>query len=427
MLTSSAVRNSIRHPEVFAKLIGFADLSEVHARWIKKILTLPERGTWAMQAHRNSYKTSAGITALILLLLVNPDVRILIVRKSETNAVKILTAIQKLFAHNSLLQELFKLRYGTASPGPVWSQTRAEFAFRRRVQVEPTLSVAGIGTSITGAHFDYIWCDDIVTIDDRLSRAERERTITYLAELRNILDPQGRLIVTGTPWHKDDAFAVFPACEKFPVGTVPNTKIDEQKITELKSSMPVSLWAANYELRFVEDVNPEFPPMQTTTELPAERVWYIDPAFGGEDYTAVFEAGLSSEKIIVTWAAHVQRSVGDMFDELEKIFWLRGVKKIYYEENSAQKLIGTELRRRNIPCAGVKNVQNKYARIVATLKPAWNNLYFHPDVFLLTPAAIEEIKSYNEHSLHDDAADALAGVVSCLRKGVVESFEVSWL
>ena len=56
---------------------------------------------------------------------------------------------------------------------------------------------------------------NIVNMKDRKSKAERERTKLVYQELINIRNPGGRIINTGTPWHKEDAFCLMPAAEKY--------------------------------------------------------------------------------------------------------------------------------------------------------------------------------------------------------------------
>ena len=73
----------------------------------------------------------------------------------------------------------------------------------------------GCGGSLTGKHFDRIFTDDIVNVNDRISKAERERTKTVYQELQNIRNRGGRIFNTGTPWHKEDAFSMMPNIEKY--------------------------------------------------------------------------------------------------------------------------------------------------------------------------------------------------------------------
>ena len=73
----------------------------------------------------------------------------------------------------------------------------------------------GINGSITGKHFDRIFTDDIVNVQDRTSKAERDRTKIVYQELQNIRNRGGRIFNTGTPWHKEDCFSLMPNIERY--------------------------------------------------------------------------------------------------------------------------------------------------------------------------------------------------------------------
>ena len=103
----------------------------------------------------------------------------------------------------------------------------------KTVTPEPSITAAGVGASITGAHFDYIWTDDIETIEDRYSAAAREWAKAYFRELDNLIDPLGQTRLSGTPWHEQAVFSTidekFFADRRFPVGTVP---LPEEELAE---------------------------------------------------------------------------------------------------------------------------------------------------------------------------------------------------
>ena len=415
--TDAILRKILANPSIFASALGFKDFSHVHNNWIKNFMN---KKMYVMQAHRNSYKTTSGIIALVLLFIFFRDLRVLIVRKTEGNAVKILQAVRRIYETSDIVRYLVHSRYGNAAiESDPWASTKITFRFRKKTLVEPSLTAVGIGTSITGSHFDLIWCDDVVTMDDRFSAAERERTKNYVMELHNILDPHGRLVITGTPWHKDDVFSMLPNPERFPLGTIRlpwyNPGASEKKLQEL---MTPSLFAANYLLKHIEDVSPEFPPPRlekiTASKLrKITKILYIDPAFGGKDFTAAVLAGTDGEDVFIIDCIYEKKSIGDLWKKIEDFFWNSDAKKIYFEENSAQKLVGYELQRRGLPCEGVRHVTNKYARIVTTLKPAWSSIVFNAS--LAETEALQELKSYSENATNDDFTDAVASCVDILR------------
>lgn len=249
----SALDEWLEKPHELGHLLGFSKLSEVHSDWVKLFLNAPISGQVVLQAHRNSYKTTSGLVAMTLLYMLYPDIRILIVRKSLTNGEKLVIAMQNIFNSDIVRAWMYDRHNITTLETEVWSRSQIVLKCKKKITVEPSLQAVGIGNSVTGAHFDYIWSDDIVTIEDRYSAAERENTKNYVYELANIIEPLGSRVYTGTTWHEDDAFSILPPAKKYPIGSVSIIGIDEAWITEKRTNMPNSLWCANYELTHVFD------------------------------------------------------------------------------------------------------------------------------------------------------------------------------
>ncbi|MDR2551918.1 MAG: hypothetical protein LBD31_01960 [Treponema sp.] len=81
----------------------------------------------------------------------------------------------------------------------------------------------GIRDAITGTHADVIIADDIIGLQDRVSRAEREKVKENIRELAaNIIDPGALTIWLGTKWAAGDGWDVigeFTHVEKYPVSS----------------------------------------------------------------------------------------------------------------------------------------------------------------------------------------------------------------
>ena len=185
-------------PHKLGRILGYDKLSPLHGEWIKHFYRYAKFGV--LQAHRGSYKTTCGIVAMTLLFLCNPEMRLLIVRKNLSLASDVLKTIQKHFETNDILRLYMFSRWNmTDAKTGVWSSERTTFLFKKTVTPEPSITAAGVGASITGAHFDYIWSDDIVTIEDRYSPAAREWAKAYFRELNNLIDPLGQTRLSGTP------------------------------------------------------------------------------------------------------------------------------------------------------------------------------------------------------------------------------------
>lgn len=427
------LRSWIAEPQKFGNLLGFNLLTEVHGDWIRYMLRAGRVDV--LQAHRNAYKTTSGLVALMLYFMIHPNSRVLIVRKTLDMAQKLVVEFEQLCEH-PLVRAWFYSAYGVRSlKTDRWSKSALTLSVKTKITAEPSLQAAGIGNSRTGDHYDFIWCDDIITVEDRYSKAEREATKNYIYELENIIEPDGKTFISGTPWHPEDGFSILPAPLQFPIGSVQIRGIDEAWIAKKKERLPKSLYAANYELKHIKDVDPTFgDPIPGETEEDLYRFWYIDPAFGGKDCTAIWEGCTDGEYIYLTWARMYRGIVSEHYDEIESRFWAHNIARIYYEKNGAQKLVGDALEQRKLPHEGVSNVSNKFARITNTLKPAWNQLRFHPDILKKVTEPIEyeetrppnpltELLEYNIDAEHDDSPDALAGLVAAILSTVDVSNE----
>ena len=113
------------------------------------------------------------------------------------------------------------------------------------------LVAQGIGGSLTGKHYDLIFTDDIINLQDRISKAERDRTKLIVYELMNIKNRGGRQFNTGTPWHKEDAFTIMPNIHKWDCYST--GIMSQEEIEETKKNMIPSLFSANYELKHIAD------------------------------------------------------------------------------------------------------------------------------------------------------------------------------
>ncbi len=425
----SALNEWIEEPHKLGHLLGFTKLSKVHDDWISLFLRVPQGGETVLQAHRNAYKTTAGLVAMTLLYMLYPNIRVLIVRKTIKNAEKLVQAMEKIF-ETPLVRAWFYSRHGLKSlKTDVWSNAMMTLACKNTITAEPSMQAAGIGTSMTGTHFDYIWPDDIVTDEDRYSMAEREKTKNYVYELGNIIEPLGSRMYTGTAWHPQDAFSVLPAPHRYPIGSVKIIGIDDAWIADKKKRIPNSLWAANYELRHVKDIDPEFGEFQWFKDLPPDTWWrmYIDPAFMGKDYVAIVVGAHIDGKFLIRYGQLFQKNIAKMYQQIRVIFEENECADLYYEANAAQILVGEGLQGVGLTGKEVNSVKNKHVRIMLTLKPVWDMIHFHESMLTqqepeqLTEGAhvtfISQVAEYTEGAEHEDAPDALAGLVESFNTG----------
>lgn len=265
----------------------------------------------------------------------------------------------------------------------------------------------GTGSSLTGKHFDRIFTDDIVNLQDRMSEAERDRIKCIYQELHNVKNRGGRIYNTGTPWHKDDAFSIMPKPETWDCYST--GLIDDVELEEIRSKMTASLFSANYELKHIADDDVIFTTPQTGAEpaLVEQGECHVDAAYGGEDYTAFTICRKYEGKYYVLgkcWRKHVD-DVQDEIIELRKAF---NAGKISCENNGDKGYLGKALRAKGERVNIYHEKMNKYIKITSYLKAEWKNVIF---VAGTDEEYINQICDYNENAEHDDCPDSLASLI----------------
>lgn len=416
-------------PHKFGHILGYDKLTPLHDEWIN--IFIRYRKFDLLQAHRGSYKTTCGIVAMVLLFLCFPDMRLLIVRKTGDLACDVLKTIIRHFETNDVLKLYMYSRWNNPNAKTkVWSSEHAIFSFKKTITPQPSISAAGVGASITGAHFDYIWPDDIVTIDDRYSNAERKWTIAYFQELDNLIDPLGQMRLSGTPWHEGDVFSTLPSelfeGRQFPIGTVSLPPDELKELWARKERLPYSEWCCNYELRHVLDHD-------TLGAFIAEPEWkclysvaFIDPSFSDKkdtDSTAVAIAGVYNNLIVFTGMLW-QKSIADdetrkeildflnMFTPIETVVesQLAPSSNVFFLDALKQDEIkyGYEVKNLWSIKHQTRNKHERISTIISANKINMRILENTQQKFSL------EVSRYYKNAEHDDAPDALAGAIEAL-------------
>lgn len=422
MLTrKQAVDFLIKHPDGYGRMLGFEDLEEMHKEWMNLMFSAKEDKT--LQAHRNSYKTTCVSINLARTMILKPNLRILFMRKTDDDVKEVIKQVKKIIIHPKTVY-LIQCIYGIRINFTVDNAMELSTNLTNDVKGTSQLVGTGMQSSLTGQHYDLIYTDDIVTIKDRTSRAEREQSKVVYDELQNIKKKgSGRIFNTGTPWHKDDAFVKMPEPIKYDCYST-GIFMDEE-LDDLREKMSPSLFAANYELRHIASEDVIFENAQSG--YPIEMVQnatfcHIDAAYGGEDYTAFTIVKKSDGKYYVfgrLWHKAVDECLDEIIEERKRL--LAG--KIYCETNGDKGYLARDLRERGERVVTYSETTNKYIKIVTHLKGEWQNVCF---VNGTDKEYIEQILDYNEYAEHDDAPDSLACMMRLLhpRKddGMVSGF-----
>ena len=252
----------------------------MHNRWIIEMI----RGTQdkTLQAHRGSYKTTCVSIALACIFVLLPNKKTLFLRKTDADVKEVIRQVRNILL-SPPMQEAARLIHGKDMV--LITQTASELSSNLPGDSKGTSQIVamGINGSITGKHFDRIFTDDIVNVQDRTSKAERDRTKIVYQELQNIRNRGGRIFNTGTPWHKEDCFSLMPNIERHDCYST--GLISKEQLQIIREAMTASLFAANYELRHIASDDVIFTSPQTDADpsLAEQGICHIDASYGGED------------------------------------------------------------------------------------------------------------------------------------------------
>lgn len=402
------------HPVKFAKLLGFDKLTSLHEDWIKSMVY--GKGDVSLMSHRASYKTTCVSFALSIIIILLPNLRTLFLRKTDTDVKEIIKQVQKILMDPHTRYIVFSI-YGVNIKLNVSSATELTTNLTTDVKGTNQLVGIGIGSSLTGKHFDRIFTDDIINIIDRISKAERERTKLIYQELQNIKNRNGRIFNTLTPWHPESAESLMPNIQRY--DCYETKLITPEELEEIKEKMIPSLFACNYELKHIasDDIIFLYPNIDADPALAEQGFGHIDAAYGGEDYTA-FTICSKRNGCYYVFGKLWQRAVDEVEDEIILLRQQFLCGKIYTEDNADKGYLAKDLRKKGERVSTYTEHWNKYIKITTFLKRVWKDVYF---VRGTDAEYINQICDYNEDAEHDDAPDSLASLIRQMKNKETET------
>ena len=393
-----------KNPIAYGLRNGFPDLLDIHNDWLK--LFLWSKDDMTLQAHRGSYKTTCLSIAIALTIIINPYLNIIFLRKSDNDVKEIVLQVGKLL-QMPMFQELARDMWGLSLILETASVFEIDTNLKQGTKGSPQLLGLGVKSSITGKHGDLIITDDIVNINDRVSLADRERTKLTYQELQNVKNRGGRIINTGTPWHKDDAFKLMPNIIRYDCYST--GLINDDTLQDIRDSMSSSLFASNYELKHIADEDALFHNSRVdngdNTHLIYDGVCHIDASYGGKDGTAFTIIKVQPDGMIYVYGELKQNHVDNVLAEFEakRLHYRAG---IMYSETNADK--GYLNKKIQSPTRTYHEKMNKYIKISTHLKGVWDKIIFIKET---DKEYINQILDYTENSSFDDCPDSLASLI----------------
>ena len=298
---------------------------------------------------------------------------------------------------------------------------------------------AGISGPITGRGADLAIVDDpIKSYEEAVSETVQESIWDwYRSTLFTRLHPGAAVIIIMTRWVTNDLVGRLIAEQglKEDGGTWDVLKLpaidgagkalwpgryDLDMLMEIRAGIGEKLWSALYQQEPVDLIERLFgDPVFEEPEKNLKLIAYLDPAFGGSDYSALTFGGIHHDEqdehtIFVTGGELWQSQIDETYNRVERLYRSSGAGTLFVEVNQAQKAVASEFRRRGLPVREVTHTSNKHLRIVNAAKVNWDRIRFSRAV---SQDYMSQLLNYSELARHDDAADSLAGLIESLGLG----------
>lgn len=409
----------------------------------KKALLLP----------RGHLKTSiVTVDKSIQYILNNPNIRILIANQVWDKARDMLSEIKENLEDKSQLSKIF----GTFR-SPVWNQDGFIVNGRTKALKEPTIATTGVEAETTGGHYDVIFLDDLMGLQNCQTPEQREKVKRFRRSMINLLEPGGTLIEVGTRWHLDDTFSEIFEKEREYYDIMVRTVVENGKIIfpkkfNLKFDRVAKRWSQTDEpcMDYIEHLKRSMTPAEFSSQYMnnpideenqifrqeyfktyakrAERQYVamtIDPAISEKqsaDYFVINVSGMDERhniQVLDSVKGHwrVSEQIDNIFTTYLK--WrpsVVGLETVAYQK-ALKHFLEEEMRRRNVyfPITELNRStnQSKEFRIKA-LEP-----YYRAGMIEHAPwmKSLEEELLTFPRGRHDDEIDALASQLEVLLPG----------
>jgi hypothetical protein len=409
-MNKSLAKKIIKQPHLLGNYLGYDRLTELHSEWIRYCFTTPVDS--ALQAHRGSYKTTAVmVVGTIWWLLFHFNDRILLIRKDFTAASDVLKVIARQMntpAMHTIFMEIYGFDYKvTIDRSDKWTWNLKNTETR-----EGNINSFGMSPNITGSHGDKVLCDDIITLKDRLSQAERDKTVEYIRELRtNIIDPGQAINFTGTPWHKMDGWTILPEPKRFTIDQTNLKAFTPEHKQKLKENTTPSLYAINYQLKHIASENQMFvDPHFGKWDYRESCFGHIDAKYEGTDTGALtfFSKTNNEEYPFQAIGFHFNCHIDDFIDTIIMLYHKYHCSCIYKEKNDDKGYTTKTLLSRGIQSVSYHESENKHIKISNYIYPIWKKIKWANETDL---DYLVQITDYEEGAEPDDAPDSLGSLI----------------
>lgn len=406
----------VQYPHILGNLAGYDRLEKMHSEWINYLFN-PDKVPRSLQAHRGSYKTTAlTVTGALFWSLFHPEDTIGIVRKTFSDSAGCLKRLSNIMKLDKI-KAIFKEIHGVEPRATVSRSEKLEYSYKKNLTDEGNFNAFSIKSSPTGKHCDVLIFDDFVTIEDKMSPAERKKTIGMMEEYtNNVLNPNGLAIYIGTPWHVKDAWTICPEPKVF---TCFDTGLmSDEEIAAKRKTTTSQTFAANYELRHIASGAAVFSDAKFSRWSMRDRggVGHLDKKYFGTDTAALTFVAKKPNGRFQAFGKIFEDEISNHWDEVIRLHKKYCIGTIHTENNDDKGYCSKELAALGVPVKTYHESKNKHVKILNHLKGNgfWDLIDWDYDT---DPNYLAQVLDYVEGGSPDDAPDSLASLGRILIKG----------
>lgn len=439
-------RYSLSLVDLCREVLGYEDIGSIH-REMEVVLGDKKFKLFIIpRGHLKSSFLTIGYP--IQKLIKDPENRILIANATWDNARKFLKEIK-----SKTQLDTFKELYGVWETEH-WNMDEVTIP-RKGGFKEASISTTGLEKVITGQHYDTIICDDLVSGENITTPDQLRKVINYYESLIPILEPDGELIVVGTPWHMldlyahikknlQDQFVVFNKGIKEDGKYVFPEKFNDEVVARLKANMRPSLFASQFlcqpiaeedqvikheYFRFYEQLPENITVVNTTVDLAVSEKHDADE-------TAIVTVGWTpnSDMYLLNvrhgrWGS--EKKVEEIYSEYRKNspFYI-GIEK------DAQQKFFTDLLRmyefrgyERLPITDTSSGGKRKEDRIMNLEPLFRaGKIFFPKTSPFTETVMAQFLSFTPSGTHglDDIIDAIAAHLQLYTPFEFEKKHINW-
>lgn len=225
------------------KYITKRSVQELHKSIIANIST--SKNTLDLAPRGFGKSTVGDVDYCITNILRNPNIRIMIGSKTQTQAQAFLKEIRTHFEQNAELLRIFG--DWKTSKDNVWSDREFTVNKRTVIKKEATVTALGASGAVISKHFDIIVGDDLVGLEN--ARTEKQRANLkewFYSSLVPTLEPDGEFHILGTRYNPLDLYE-----DLIKSGTY---KVNIQQAIKVVGGKEVSLWEKKFSLKKLKQI-----------------------------------------------------------------------------------------------------------------------------------------------------------------------------